>query len=61
VPIVNEENKYVGTISRYLFLQTLSRETAEDTTSDSATDESAAAANETEPAEGTKETAGIDS
>jgi len=61
VPIVNEENKYVGTISRYLFLQTLSRETAEDTTSDSATDESAAAANETEPAEGAKETAGIDS
>jgi glycine betaine/proline transport system ATP-binding protein len=29
VPIVDAKNKYTGTISRYLFLQTLTRETAE--------------------------------
>ena len=29
VPIVNANNKYVGTISRYLFLQTLTRESSE--------------------------------
>jgi len=29
VPIVDSENKYLGTISRYLFLQTLTRETTD--------------------------------
>jgi len=60
VPIVNEENKYVGTISRYLFLQTLTREAAEEETSNADT-ESAAAGNETEPAADAQETADVDS
>jgi glycine betaine/proline transport system ATP-binding protein len=56
VPIVDAENKYVGTISRYLFLQTLTRETSEEETGSSVA-ESETAANETEPAAETKETA----
>jgi len=60
VPIVNAENKYVGTISRYLFLQTLTREAAEDEISSSDIGQEATT-DKSEPAAQTEEAADADS